>query len=233
MRVKYRLSCTMACIIVASSVFTDTRGSASHENLEPLFEKTITKTKKTVDFNALKPRVVEAFKIDNGVRYIFSNGEILDRIGGSIAWRNNNPGCIRYYRDNGNGAIGSANRFAIFPDEETGMRAIKLLLLSSSYRNLTIRNAICIYAPPHENDTERYINSLCARVGVQSSTRICDLNDEQLNCVVNTIRTLEGWIVGKEIFTPATQNNEHTDNLSTLKNRLNECTICWFFNRTI
>ncbi|NJR44139.1 hypothetical protein HC761_01425 [bacterium] len=74
------------------------------------------------------------------------------RSGGSLAWRNNNPGNIRYGDfARRNGAVGEGpGGFAIFPDRATGERAITTLLQGSSYRNLSILNAISRYAPPSE-----------------------------------------------------------------------------------
>ncbi len=182
-----------------------------------------------------RPKVISASRTPDGVCYIFSNGEKVERCGGSIAWRNNNPGCIRYSdKIAAMGAIGVANKFAIFPDEETGMRAIKRLLLSDNYCNLSIVSAIGRYAPPHENNTERYIKSLCRLVGVQKHTKLCDLNDEQIDCVVNAIRRLEGWIIGTEKCTPAPNKELGSPNGITTPNKLiTYYTQCAFFDRSI
>lgn len=148
---------------------------------------------------SLQPRTINAVRTDAGVCYTFDDGMVIERRGGTIAWRNNNPGCIRYSEKSIKmGAIGKANNFAIFPDEATGMRAIKTLLSSDSYCNLSIVDAIHKYAPPHENDTDHYIQSLCRAVGVPQHTKLCDLNDEQMDKVVKTIRKIEGWVVGTE-----------------------------------
>ena len=150
----------------------------------------------------IKPHVVETTAIKNGVRYVMSNGDHIERRGGTIAWRNNNPGCIRYSAHAIElGATGKANGFAVFPDEETGTRAIASLLRSDSYLNLTIGAAITKYAPPHENDTQNYINNVCRMTGLSNKLRICDLNSEQMVYVVNAIRTIEGWREGTETTT--------------------------------
>ena len=147
-----------------------------------------------------KPEVQDVIQTKGGICYLMDNGDKFERVGGSIAWRNNNPGCIRYSKKIANmGAIGKAYGFAIFPDEETGMNAIKSLLLSDSYCDLSIAQAINKYAPPHENNTTHYISSLCGVVGVSKHTKLHDLNDEQLICVVKTIRKIEGWIEGAEV----------------------------------
>ena len=145
------------------------------------------------------PRVTNVKKIANGVRYIFDDGSHLERSGGTIAWRNYNPGCIRYTNNAvAMGAVGEANGFAVFPDEQTGMNAIKTLLTSENYRDLTIARAITKYAPPHENNTNRYIANMCHATGLNQNQKICDLNDTLLTKVVLTIRKLEGWIEGNE-----------------------------------
>ena len=153
---------------------------------------------------AKTPTVQKVTRTNHGLCYEMNNGAKMERVGGTIAWRNNNPGCIRYSQNMiALGAIGKADGFAVFPNEETGMRAIKSLLLSDSYRNLNISSAINKYAPPHENNTAHYISSLCNIVGVSRTTKLCELNDEQMTSVVNAIRKIEGWIAGIELQTPA------------------------------
>ena len=164
----------------------------------------------------LSPTVQKVTKTNTGLCYTMTNGETLERIGGTIAWRNNNPGCIRYSkRVVDMGAIGYANGFAIFPNEETGMRAIKSLLLSDAYRDLNISNAITKYAPPHENNTAHYINSVCHIVGVSHNTKLCELTDEQMTHVVYAIRTLEGWIPGIELHTRAPKPEIQSERMRT------------------
>ena len=172
------------------------------------------------------PTVVETTALKNGVRYVLSNGDNIERIGGTIAWRNNNPGCIRYSAHAVElGATGRANGFAIFPDEGTGMRAIGTLLRSEKYRDLSIGAAITKYAPPHENDTDSYIKKLCNMTGLSNNLKIRDLNDEQMTRVVNAIRIIEGWIVGTETKTAApkitsTSAAQQYSNAQTLRKQL-------------
>lgn len=92
---------------------------------------------------------------------------------GSRAQRNANPGNISY------GAFAKAHgatrveadghsykgRFAVFPNEETGFACLRALLLSPTYKNLTIADAIQRYAPGVENDTESYLSYVCAQCG--------------------------------------------------------------------
>lgn len=133
------------------------------------------------------------------VVYTRRNGNKFKRTGGTRAWRNNNPGCVRYSDFiAAQGAIGQAGGFAVFPDEETGMRALAALLRSNGYRNLTIADAIFKYAPPHENNTDAYKARIRNMTGLQISLRIRDLTDAQIQRVTDAIRVIEGWTPGKE-----------------------------------
>lgn len=157
----------------------------------------------------LRPHVVETITKGGTVCYVMNNGDRIERRGGTVAWRNNNPGCIRYSQQAVEmGATGKSSGFAVFPDEETGTQAIATLLRSDNYRDLTITAAIYKYAPPHENNTTKYINNLCNMVGVSRSTRLHTLDDKQMERVVAAIRVIEGWREGTETRTPATKRND-------------------------
>jgi len=134
----------------------------------------------------------------NSVIYTTSNGIHYKRTGGSSAWRNQNPGNIRYTDfARRMGAIGRAGGFAVFPDEETGMRAIGALLRTKSYNKLTLAGAISRYAPPIENDTAAYHRKMEKLTGLSINRRMADLNDEELSRVARAIKQIEGWTIGR------------------------------------
>lgn len=138
-------------------------------------------------------------KDSSAVLYTSDGGEKLIRQGGSRAWRNNNPGNIRYTDfSRRNGAIGSAGGFAAFPDYQTGRNAIPLLLQGSKYINLSISRAVSRYAPPKENDTERYKVLIARITGLDISRKISDLDAAELDRVVDAIQQIEGFAVGVE-----------------------------------
>lgn len=140
---------------------------------------------------------VRAQESGRDVIYTLPDGSRHKRIGGTRAWRNSNPGNIRYSEFSRRvGAIGSAGGFAVFPDEATGMYAIKALLRTDSYNKLTIAGAISRYAPPSENDTAAYHRRLEQLTGLSINMRMADLTDAQLTQVANAIRTVEGWKPG-------------------------------------
>lgn len=132
---------------------------------------------------------------------VMSNGDRIQRTGGTRAWRNNNPGNIVYGEfARNNGAIGRGGRFAVFPDVATGRMAVAELLRTPAYNNLTISAAINRYAPPSENNTARYKRQLHRVTGLSLNTRLRNLNDEQLMAVVDAITQIEGWREGHETF---------------------------------
>lgn len=146
------------------------------------------------------------------VVYTRADGNKFKRSGGTRAWRNNNPGCLRYSQfAMDQGAIGKAGGFAVFPDEKTGRAAIGALLRSDKYCNLSISQAIYKYAPPHENDTQRYKSRLQKMTGLAISTKIRDLSDEQLSRVVQAICVIEGWRTGTEVAIAPVKTTEKMD----------------------
>ena len=118
-----------------------------------------------------------------------------------VSWRFFNPGNLRDSRfkctifdTNPNG------KFAVFPNETIGWHALKWLLRSEDtsvkYPNLTARQAIYKFAPPNENNTEQYINSL-AQQGIAVDTKILrDYTDDELDLLMKSIAKVEGWFDG-------------------------------------
>ena len=98
---------------------------------------------------------------------------------GSRSNRNNNPGDIEYgtfARNHGATRIETPRgtqqpRFAYFPTPEIGFEAMKQLLLLH-YRGQTIAEMMQHYAPPSENDTQRYIENICGWTGFTPETLV-------------------------------------------------------------
>lgn len=134
----------------------------------------------------------------NGLTRIYTNddGSVTVLRGGSRAWRNNNPGNIKYGANaKAAGAIGKdSDGFAIFPDYQSGLQGIANVF-TRKYGNSTIDQAMQGYAPPSENDTAGYIASLKNR-GVPGNTLIRDFTPDQLDRLGDGIRSHEGWHPG-------------------------------------
>jgi hypothetical protein len=87
------------------------------------------------------------------------------------------------------GATGSDGRFAIFPDLQSGTRALGALLSSYNRRGFnTIDSIVNRYAPGHENNTEAYSNYLAKSMGVK---RDQPLGAQHLNSLVGGVSLYE------------------------------------------
>lgn len=97
--------------------------------------------------------------------------------------RNNNPGNIRCGEE-WQGLVPKDQRtdksFCQFTSPEYGIRAMIVILRSyqSKYGLRTITGMIKRWAPPKENDTQAYINSVAASTGTGADSQI-DLNDSR------------------------------------------------------
>ena len=159
------------------------------------------------------PIYVEAQRIGTelAISYTADDGSNLEMRDGSRAWRNNNPGNIKFSEkkdQNGqnfaerHGAIGkdrNVKGFAIFPDYETGRKALESLLKTESYQKETLEQALHRYAPKFENDTETYIRHVVEKTGIDRNTKLSEISETQLILLADAIEQHEGYIVGTVI----------------------------------
>lgn len=95
----------------------------------------------------------------------------------SRAERNNNPGNLIYVGQRGASREAGGGRFASFESPEDGVAAlVRQLQLYGQRGTDTLETIMAKYAPPNENDTDAYIDTLAKRLGV-SATQKLDLND--------------------------------------------------------
>lgn len=98
-------------------------------------------------------------------------------VAGSRAQRNNNPGNIW---------DGSKHRiwpklpidekgFIKYPTPEAGRAALEYQLNLKIRRGATLRSLITVWAPPHENDTNRYIDLVAKWTGLPLDKPLKDL----------------------------------------------------------
>ncbi|KAE9541365.1 integrating conjugative element protein [Ursidibacter maritimus] len=166
------------------SVGNNISNTSSNTNLSPSLQKFQSK---------------DAYADGRATIYRTSDGKLVKREGGTLAWRNNNPGNIRMSDwAKANGAIGvGPSGFAIFPTPEIGKQAIVNLLKEGKYyRNNTIEGAISRYAPPSENNTAAYISFVTNKLGLPASTKMSSLTDNQRAVIVDAITKKEGWKEG-------------------------------------
>ncbi|AHX16198.1 hypothetical protein CH75_06535 [Dyella jiangningensis] len=92
--------------------------------------------------------------------------------------RNHNPGNIEYGQYAiSKGATGSDGRFAIFPDDATGLKALNDLAVGYGKKGIsTVNDFFARYAPSKENNTSAYAAQVSQALGVNPSDQI-DLGD--------------------------------------------------------
>ena len=147
-------------------------------------------------------------KVGTTLTVIDGAGNQVQRIG-NIPWRNNNPGDIRdgSFARSQPGYIGSDGAFAIFATPDAGYAAQSALLFGKSYINLSIADAITKYAPPSENNTTAYINSITTALGVSSNTPLSSLSADQRIALVHAMSKVEGYKVGTILLVGGGQPN--------------------------
>lgn len=130
------------------------------------------------------------------VDYVADDGSHLLRSGGTIAWRFNNPGNIRPAKTNASLRIGTgktaSGEFCIFPSYEVGRRA-KKELLRRKYDPYTIPEALEIYAPRSENDTDAYIEHIVKKTGLPRDKPLSSFTDAQLESMMDAMESREGF----------------------------------------
>ncbi len=145
------------------------------------------------------------------VDYAGSDGTHLLRTGGTIAWRFNNPGNIRPVSETelimgaiGIGVTKGNGAFLIFASYEDG-RAQKKSLLRRKYNQRTIYTMLAGipdkkgkmvmgYAPASDkNDPRAYADSISKHTGFSTDTKLCDLDDAQLDKVLDAMEIKEGF----------------------------------------
>lgn len=193
----YILGGLIALATLSETSAGNPHGDSLSDSAKPVAPKNIIK-QDTLKWQDIVPRAVNAYRHgQKDVMYIMNTGDSIRRSGGSLAWRNNNPGNLVYGpKTQGWGAIGKGPRgFAIFPDEQTGRNALDSLL-RTSYANMSIVSTIYKYAPPHENDVRLYLNRLKGMTGLNLNTKIGNLNADQMDKVKEAICVIEGWREG-------------------------------------
>lgn len=89
---------------------------------------------------------------------------------GTRAYRNNNPGNLRYVGQAGaTGADGQG--FAIFQDQADGWRALERQIELDAGRGHTLASFFTKYAPSHENDTNRYTSTVAGWLGISDTNQ--------------------------------------------------------------
>lgn len=119
------------------------------------------------------------------------------RQGGTLTWRDNNPGNLRFAES----AIGQNDSrngpFAIFENPGLGAATQDRVLFGPNYKDLSISDALYKYAPPSDNNnTEAYIADVTNRTGLDRSTILNNFSDAQRAAYADAVRNHEGIKTG-------------------------------------
>ena len=95
--------------------------------------------------------------------------------------RNNNIGNIRVSKDQWEGATGDDGSFVTFDTPDSGVRALAKNLMSYGRQGYdSIEKIINRWAPPSENDTQSYIDSVVSATGIPATQSIDLTNPDVL-----------------------------------------------------
>jgi hypothetical protein len=124
-------------------------------------------------------------------RYVAYAGVI--KVGGSLAWRANNPGNLRDDASKIGTVHGAVGTFAVFATMEDGRAAQKSLYLNT-YGEMIVKAAIEKLTPRSENDTDAYLKRL-AGAGVDLGKNV----KSQIDTLMSAVEANEGMIKGVEV----------------------------------
>jgi hypothetical protein len=115
------------------------------------------------------------------------------KVGGSLAWRANNPGNLRDAGTKIATVTGAIGKFAVFATLADGHAAQRALYLNK-YGDMLVKDAINKLTPPNENNTTKYLEEL-TKDGV-------DINKDvksQIDTLMKAVEANEGLIAGIEV----------------------------------
>lgn len=115
------------------------------------------------------------------------------KVGGSLAWRANNPGNLRDAATKIGSVSGAVGNFAVFASLEEGRSAQRDLYVKK-YGAMKVKDAINNLTPPSENDTTKYLADLKA-AGIDLEKDVLS----QIDALMIAIQANEGLIVGIEV----------------------------------
>lgn len=139
------------------------------------------------------PRFIKAVPgMNHSVIYTDDSGKYFRFSGGTLAWKNHNPGNVHPgHISKKHNQIGICYKLAVFSDYESGHKAL-LDVLKITYSNSSIAKMMQNYAPPHENNTKKYIKFLHDVTGVKDNKKIKDLTPSEFEKLWQGIEKMEG-----------------------------------------
>jgi len=142
------------------------------------------------------------------VTFLMTSGDKIKNSGGSLSWRNNNPGNLKYgafAKENGALKAGSGGH-AIFASFEDGQAAMRELLFGpgSKYAGLSVAKAIARYAPASDpkakNQPKAYTAFIVKEVGIKSTKLLRDMTETEQTKMLDAMVTYEGYKQGTTTY---------------------------------
>ena len=137
------------------------------------------------------------------VQYFDEKGNMTIRRGGSRSWRCNNFGNLvasTYSTGKSRRSIGTAgdktDTYAVYPDYETGLEALVVMLKGSIYSPLTLTAAIKRY----DKKNPKYIDAIVKITKLDPERTINSLDDLEFERFWKAIELIEKWSIGTEDF---------------------------------
>lgn len=119
------------------------------------------------------------------------------RVGGSVGWRNNNPGYIRCDdRLSRYGAISCDGEYAIFEDEAAG-RGAMVEYLRQEYPSHTLEEALRMQLPAEAGPDA--VERILENARLDPATRVAELTLDQIGTVADTFPDIAGWRLGESV----------------------------------
>jgi len=164
------------------------------------------------------------------------DGAVWKRTEGTVAWRCNNPGNLKYgpFAQEYGAIDQDYGGHAIFPNLDLGNRAHEHLLfdVSSKYYNLTLIDAVSKYAPESDgNNPWQYQRYITKKTGVEGHRLLRTLTPAEREGMLACMRIFEGFEQGvTEQYPPSApeadpEQPEQVLEQSEHKELINEATI--------
>ena len=99
-----------------------------------------------------------------------------------LAKRNNNPGNLKMSSER-DGMIGDKG-FVKYPTPEEGLRNVEMQIRTDQFRGLTLEEFVYKYAPPIENDTEKYLDQLSRKLDATRNIPLKYIDPRQLSDLI-------------------------------------------------
>lgn len=141
-----------------------------------------------------------------GMTVLANDGKYYYLTEGTLAWRHNNPGNLKYgefAKDFGSIGMGWEGH-AVFSTYDDGAQAQYQLLFSreGQYYNKTIEEAVSIYAPVSDpnpvahNNPPEYAKYIADAANVSVNTKLIELSENRRNLLLKAMRQFEGYSPG-------------------------------------